>query len=186
MANPNRTVARSRKPPTWNCVEEKPFKSDRVAAFAYCEEQRQAGKHARVIPFKTGPRRAPVRQYNVRVYERVKSTNQLEAAMSIEIPQPQDSVLYTIQFGLGPDVPLEEGGSGADEPIWYFDKYNEFSDSVTLLQQHQIDFVPGTVPSDQRDIVSAGGDDRISDYDDFKEYVGLELMARARRDEPEH
>lgn len=87
--------------------------------------------------------------------------------------------IQTIQFGLGADMPLTEGGTGADEPVWYFDEPGQFNDAVTLLLQHRIEHVTDRVPT-----VPEG--EVVSDYDEFKEYVSLELMARARRDEPEH
>lgn len=68
MANPNKSAARLRKVLT--VVEEKNFGSDKAGAQAFVDACKGEGKHARLLSYTLGPKKAPLRQHYVRVYER--------------------------------------------------------------------------------------------------------------------
>lgn len=77
---------------------------------------------------------------------------------------------YTIQLGAGPEVPLEDGGSGPDEPVWRFDDRAEFDEAVGLAAQHDIEIVIGTgeLPEGEE----------CDTLDDFSDYLNMELEGR--------
>jgi hypothetical protein len=70
MANPNRVMAREQAR-VWQVIDCQNFAAGQTAAETWAREQKaeHPNRRYRVSSYKIGPRNAPVRQYQVHVYE---------------------------------------------------------------------------------------------------------------------
>lgn len=73
---------------------------------------------------------------------------------------------YTIQLGAGADVPLSEGGTGPDEPVWRFAGREDFDRAVALANACRIAFTEG------RALLPEG--ESADSVADFAEYLDLQ------------
>ncbi|MGZ8317475.1 MAG: hypothetical protein ACXWVD_00090 [Telluria sp.] len=84
--------------------------------------------------------------------------------------QNTEPAYYTIQMGAGTDVPLIEGGTGPDEPVWYFDLKEQFDLAVAQAAKMDVAITTGSAES-----VPDG--DFVSDAAEFAEYVTMQAVA---------
>lgn len=74
--------------------------------------------------------------------------------------------IHSIQLGLGHDVPLHEGGTGPDEPIWYFDSDEQFDLAVRGAEELGIAY-------NVAEVHKIPADEIVTDADEFLEYARL-------------
>jgi hypothetical protein len=74
---------------------------------------------------------------------------------------------FTLQLGLGSNVAPHEGGSGPDEPVWYFDLKEQFDRAVQIAKEFNL-------PHNTGQVRELPPDELASDADEFRAYASLE------------
>lgn len=77
------------------------------------------------------------------------------------------ALIRSIQIGLGSDVPLHEGGTGPDEPVWYFDSDEQFNLAVRGAEELGVGY-------NVADVHELPEDEIVTDAEEFLEYVRLQ------------
>lgn len=76
---------------------------------------------------------------------------------------------YTIQMGAGSDVPLHEGGTGPDEPIWYFNLLEQFDKAFEGVSKHGLQCVID-------EVAAMPEGEMVSDAAEFIDYLNLDYV----------
>lgn len=80
---------------------------------------------------------------------------------------------WSIQLGAGTNVPPHEGGTGPDEPVWYFDDEQQFDRAKAYATTRGAAFTEGSTNDLPRE-------EFTSDFDEFKDYLDLDHAEEAR------
>lgn len=85
----------------------------------------------------------------------------LDASHELELV---DVKYFTIQLGAGTDVPLQEGGTGPDEPVWHFTSQEDRDAAAGTAKALGLAYVTGEVDDLPE---GADGPDELADFTSY-------------------